>query len=173
MIWVPFISQTGSEVYNLYLKTGVKPLFVVTNNLDKVRQEVRDNFEIKVIPNRPSIEDYISLNIPYDALVTLNGWLRIVPEEIVDRYNIYNGHPGLITKYPELKGKDPQYRAFIGNYKEIGGVIHKVSKDVDEGEILYSNSIIVDNSSTLDDYYKILANIQLDLWYFFFENYKK
>ena len=45
-----------------------------------------------------------------NTLITLNGWLRIVPPDKCAKYNIYNGHPGLITKYPELKGKDPQQR---------------------------------------------------------------
>jgi folate-dependent phosphoribosylglycinamide formyltransferase PurN len=48
-----------------------------------------------------------------DAIVTLHGWLRVIPAYVCERSRIYNGHPGLITKYPELKGKDPQVRAFI------------------------------------------------------------
>lgn len=171
MKWVAFISQTGGEVYNIYKNTGIKPLFIVTNNINKVKKEVKDNFTIKVIPNKPTVEDYLSLNIPVEALVTLNGWLRIVPEEIVDKYNIYNGHPGFITKYPELKGKDPQYRAFIGNYKEIGGVIHKVITEVDEGEVLYSDSIKLKGDEELEDYYSILSDIQLNLWCKFFRDY--
>lgn len=172
MIWIPFISQTGSEIYNIHMSTGIKPLFVVTNNMDGIRQEVRDSFDFKVIPNRPILDDYMSLNIPINATITLNGWLRIVPEEFVNKYDIYNGHPGLINKYPELKGKDPQYRAYIGKYKEIGGVIHRVTKDVDEGEILYHKSVEICDI-TLDEYYSILAQNQLNMWIEFFKDRSK
>ena len=103
MNWVAFISQTGREVYNIYKQTGIKPLFVVTNNINRVIQEVKDEFDIKIIPNKPSVEDYLNLEIPQNSIVTLNGWLRIVPKEIVNKYTRYNGHPGLINKYPELK----------------------------------------------------------------------
>ena len=33
------------------------------------------------------------------------------PGEVCEKRNIYNGHPGLITQYPQLKGKDPQQKA--------------------------------------------------------------
>ena len=71
-----------------------------------------------------------------NAIVTLHGWLRIVPPYVCERSKIYNGHPGLITKYPELKGKDPQEKAFKLKHKTIGCVLHKVSAGVDEGKIV-------------------------------------
>ena len=71
-----------------------------------------------------------------NPIITLHGWLRIMPPEICNRYEIYNGHPGLITKYPELKGKDPQMRAWEGDYEFCGSVLHRVTEGVDEGEII-------------------------------------
>ena len=171
MNWVAFISQTGCEVYNIYKQTGIKPLFVVTNNINRVIQEVKDEFDIKIIPNRPSVEDYLNLEIPQNSIVTLNGWLRIVPKEIVNKYTIYNGHPGLINRYPELKGLDPQIRAIKGNYELIGCVIHKVDELLDNGEILCSILARVDKSWSEDDYFNKFSQMMLDLWIGFFKDF--
>lgn len=171
MNWVAFISQTGREVYNIYKQTGIKPLFVVTNNINRVIQEVKDEFDIKIIPNRPSVEDYLSLEIPQNSIVTLNGWLRIVPKEIVNKYTIYNGHPGLINRYPELKGLDPQIRAIKGNYEYIGCVIHKVDEFLDNGEILCSIQTKINKSWNEDDYFNKFSQMMLDLWVGFFKDF--
>lgn len=171
MNWVAFISQTGREVYNIYKQTGIKPLFVVTNNINRVIQEVKDEFDIKIIPNRPSVEDYLNLEIPQNSIVTLNGWLRIVPKEIVNKYTIYNGHPGLINKYPELKGLDPQIRAIKGDYELIGCVIHKVDELLDNGEILCSIQTNVNKSWSEDDYFNKFSQMMLDLWIGFFKDF--
>jgi folate-dependent phosphoribosylglycinamide formyltransferase PurN len=75
----------------------------------------------------------------------------------------YNGHPGLITKYPELKGKDPQVRAFEGKYPVAGAVIHKVTAGVDEGRIImeeYFNATQLD----LDGLFRILRDRSLYMW---------
>mgnify|MGYP003628405583 FL=1 len=53
-------------------------------------------------------------------------------------YNIWNLHPGLITRYPELKGKDPQKMVMESKkkkYEKVGLVIHKVIPEVDAGEV--------------------------------------
>ena len=99
----------------------------------------------------------------------MHGWLRIVPEYVCERSRIYNGHPGLITKYPELKGKDPQIRAFEGKYKTAGAVLHKVSGGVDEGEVILSREF---NTSglDLDDLFRILRDKALSMWYILLKN---
>ena len=56
--------------------------------------------------------------------------------KICKKYNIYNGHPGLITVYPELKGKDPQIKAFKAKHEVMGCVLHKVTAGVDEGKVI-------------------------------------
>ena len=89
--------------------------------------------------------------------------MRIVPEEICGRYEIYNGHPGLITKYPELKGKDPQERAYNDKYKTAGSVIHRVVPEVDAGEILAEEEVDIKDKS-LNEVYESLHEISSDLW---------
>ena len=80
-----------------------------------------------------------------------------------EQYNIYNGHPGLITKYPELKGKDPQVRAYEGKYETAGSVIHEVVPEVDAGKILKEGEVDIKDKS-LDEVYSSLHKLSTDLW---------
>ena len=45
----------------------------------------------------------------------------------------------------------------------MGSVIHKVTKDVDEGRILYSYKVL-NNSKTLNEIYEILKKTSLITW---------
>ena len=114
--------------------------------------------------NKPQASDYLHyLRQLENPIVTLHGWLRIVPEEVCNEYEMYNGHPGLITKYPELKGKDPQMRAFQGDYNTGGCVIHKVTPGVDEGEILMEREVGI-RLLDLDGLFHTLHKTSADMW---------
>ena len=80
---------------------------------------------------------------------------------------IYNGHPGLITDYPELKGKDPQVKAFKGikegRYNTAGAVLHKVVAGVDEGRVILEERFNTFNLE-LDDLFRILRDRSLYMW---------
>ena len=91
-----------------------------------------------------------------------------MPPELCTKYTIFNGHPGLITKYPELKGKDPQVRAFEGNYDTIGCVLHRVTEGVDEGKILMVEEVNAFELE-LDDIFHILGDRSLYMWINFLE----
>ena len=165
--WIAFFSQTGSEIADLSEALGRWPDIIITNERPEDLRTIDPRIEKQgyfTWANKPSEEDYIELlEANSKAIVTLHGWLRIVPEYVCERSNIYNGHPGLITKYPELKGKDPQIRAFEGKYKTAGAVLHKVSGGVDEGEIILSEEF---NTYGLDlnGLFRILRDRALSMW---------
>ena len=83
-------------------------------------------------------------------------------------HSIYNGHPGLITEYPELKGKDPQIRAYegikAGKYNTAGAVIHKVVEGVDEGKVVMEEYFNAQDLE-LDDLFRILRDRSLYMWH--------
>ena len=136
--WTAFFSHTGSEIVNISKKLGRFPDVVITNKSPESTDIHAGLKELIYMPNRPSTIDYRGA-LPAETIVTLHGWMRIMPPEICDEYEMYNLHPGLITMYPELKGADPQKRVAEhadDTYKKIGCVIHKVTPGVDEGEIL-------------------------------------
>lgn len=164
--WLAFVSQTGSEVLNLSNHFPTLDLTIVTNNITKLRKEVWQAHDTIVLPRNPTVDDYLKLHMEDYDMVTLNGWLRIVPPQVTEKYSIVNGHPGLITKYPELKGKDPQKRAFEGHYLNVGAVVHKVTPQLDGGEILEESSVTLDEDKnyTMDDYYEILHKESEKCW---------
>ena len=165
--WVALFSQTGSEIVDLSTKLNRKPDFVITNaNLDKVNPNIEVDFRVN---NDEAKTLDIFEDIQFDkndTLITLNGWLRIVPPDKCKMYNIYNGHPGLITKYPELKGKDPQKRAWenIASYAKIGSVVHKVVAEVDAGEIIVEKSARTRDVLNIDKTYDTLRKTSFDAW---------
>jgi len=165
--WIAFFSQTGGEIADIAESLGKWPDRIYTNERPEHLREIDDRIVkngFYTLPNRPSLEDYEDFLVYFpEAIITLHGWLRIMPPEICEKHNIFNGHPGLITKYPELKGKDPQIRAFEGKYPTVGAVLHKVTAGVDEGEILMSEEVNAFNLS-IDDIFRILKDRSLYMW---------
>ena len=185
MQWVTLFSQTGSEIVKLREHLGRWPDAVFTNNSDvdtwhpemqKFHKQGTDNLNrksrVKVVNNLQARTCNFLHTINKKSLITLHGWLRIVPENICEQYNIINGHPGLITTYPQLKGKDPQVRAYNDNYGVIGSVVHKVTPEVDDGEVLTYTAIYRQNKDTLDDVFEKLAFTSFKSWQKFFSDIK-
>jgi len=174
--WLGFFSQTGTDLYNVSNKLGVYPEGVITNkpSLDGVNKNLISQTRFREcklnktiwydIPQKPTVEDYkFVLSHFNNPIITLHGFLRIIPKEICENYEIYNLHPGLITKYPSLKGFNPQERAFKDNYKTAGCVIHQVIPEVDSGKIISSQEVSIENL-TLDEVYSKLHNLASIMW---------
>jgi len=173
MKWVTFFSQTGTEIVELSNALGKTPDLIVTNNSEekiKYNPELRNlNVVLQSGSHEQLMEYFRHQNIfnPADTLITLHGYLKIIPEDICSKYEIYNGHPGYITKYPELKGKDPQVFTWAGTcngmYPFIGSVVHRVTPGVDEGEVV-SVSSSSNNCNSLEEIYGALKELSLQSW---------
>lgn len=170
--WTALFSRTGYELSEIVGRLKIKPNRIICNKsvlqsvtsyeLDKLIEE--EAIELVRVNKIPSVEEYNGMfQNNTKQIITLHGWMRVIPPEICDKYEIYNGHPGLITKYPELKGKDPQIRAFEAGHLDIGTVIHRVIPEVDAGKILASSSI--DNTCTdVDMMFDVLREMSIGLW---------
>lgn len=173
--WTVFVSQSGKEVYDICQQVGIVPKLLITNNRKKLREDVvsfleREGCELRSIPFRPNILDYFQEDILSSTIITLHGYLRILPGRFIETYGkpIYNGHPGLITHNEELKGKDPQIRAWEGKYDTVGSVVHLVTEGVDEGRVTYFTA--VENvTNSLDEMYELLRQTSLVTWVKFFK----
>ena len=168
--WVALFSQTGREIIDISNQIDRVPDLIISNNHPSNVENIVKGVEYRWLI---SSEEYKTLDIldevvddPENTLITLNGWLRIVPPDKCTKYNIYNGHPGLITKYPELKGHNPQYRAWndIHKYDTVGSVVHKVVEEVDAGEIATESEVSSANILTLFDMYDALRSTSLITW---------
>lgn len=182
--WICFFSQTGSEIYNLSNALGIYPDAIITNkpNLEGINKELLSVTQFRehklnktilhFVPVKPTANDYIGILKSFQKpAITLHGYLRIIPKKVCEEYEIYNLHPGLINKYPELKGFNPQERAFKENYKLAGCVIHRVVPEVDAGEILLSQGVSIEGMNQ-NQVYEKLHDTAFDLWKSFFTGYK-
>jgi folate-dependent phosphoribosylglycinamide formyltransferase PurN len=165
--WIVFFSQTGTEIVDIAESLGRWPDKIITNKRPENLRKINDKLlgkEIVYLPNKPSLKDYQEiLNKHDDLIITLHGWLRIMPAEICNEYAIFNGHPGLITEYPELKGKDPQMRALEGKYPVMGCVLHKVTAGVDEGKVIAEERFNA-FKITEEEMWKVTRDRSLYLW---------
>ena len=180
MKWIAFFSKTGKELIEITNHFDRWPDLIVTNrpHLDGCREEFKElvkYFPNKIlhIPSSPSVEDYkraIESVGTKDVIITLHGYMRILPKEICDVYDIYNGHPGLITKYPELKGKDPQRKAWLNGYAESGCVIHKVTSELDGGPVMSQVKVNI-KDLCFDKVISELHSASVKLWIEFLKKY--
>lgn len=181
--WITLFSQSGSEIVRLKNHIGKWPDVIITNNsdVDSWCNEMRDLFlrgkargegksRVKIVtPQQAQTCNVLHKYARPDALITLHGWLRIIPKDICEYYDIYNGHPGLINVHPELKGKDPQQRAYDLGHAAIGSVVHKVTPIVDDGEILEYAATFSHELDNLDGVYSKLQHTSFEAWKKFFD----
>ena len=170
--WVVFFSQTGSEIVDICYSMEIAPKAIITNKTEDDCKELRiyELFEDRMIflsSTSPKEEEYLSvlqeaIDLHGGHLITLHGYLRILPSEVCSRYRIVNGHPGLITHFPALKGKDPQVRAFEQGHSLIGCVLHDVIAEVDAGKIIDFSA--TSRRETLDETFEALKGLALTMW---------
>jgi folate-dependent phosphoribosylglycinamide formyltransferase PurN len=170
--WCGLFSQTGGEICSISNFLKRSPDLVITDNPDSQTYDSRVSelhnvqyHEYKSLDRVSKINYYRTLLQGYD-IITLHGWLNIVPADICKEYEIYNGHPGLINVYPELRGKDPQVRTWdnISNYPMIGSVIHRVTEEVDGGEILVFSETPSCDCKSVDDVFNALKTTSHVSW---------
>jgi phosphoribosylglycinamide formyltransferase-1 len=170
--WIALFSQTGSEIVEVSKLLNRWPDLIITNERPDHLRKIHPALEGRVIfvENKPTEEELFSILSQYsEPVITLHGWLRIMPAVICNRFEIYNGHPGLITEYPELKGKDPQQKAFDLGLESSGCVIHEVTEGVDEGRILRSRKVSI-KGLEIGELFHILHQISISLWVDFLKN---
>jgi hypothetical protein len=177
IIWKAFFSQSGSEIYEISKNLGRFPDAIITNksleNLEKINPTLLEEaYERFIFIPRIATPTEYKTAIGTANIVTLHGFLRILPPEVCYRYSIYNGHPGLITRYPELKGKDPQARVW-NEYKDNprpyhGHIIHKVVSAVDEGQVeataYFKTNDLYGEYKNLETYITELHRISIHNW---------
>tara|TARA_R110002050_G_scaffold218567_2_gene354481 strand:+ start:1198 stop:1728 length:531 start_codon:yes stop_codon:yes gene_type:complete len=166
MKWVALFSQTGSEIYQISEQLGKYPDTVLCNKQDDfnaINPHLIGKVPIIFTDKKPTIEQYLYY-IPEDSLVTMHGWLRIVPGEVCDKRDIYNGHPGLITEYPQLKGKDPQQKAIDLGLEYSGCILHKATAELDGGPIIDQSDRVNIEGKTSSEVFTDLHKASVNLW---------
>lgn len=134
------------------------------SNAENIINYFKNKLEIIVASNKKDayvLERSKNLNVPYftftkdelfnttivlDKLkefgvthIVLAGFLLLIPENLIENFNIINIHPGLLPAYGG-KGMFGKYvhESVIKNGEKYSGItIHKVNSKYDEGEIIF------------------------------------
>ena len=92
-------------------------------------------------------------------LVILAGYLKLIPENVINDFLIINTHPALLPKYggKGMYGMNV-HRAVVENHERITGVtLHFVNKEYDKGKIIAQAKVRVKPTDTPED---VSANVQ-------------
>ena len=91
--WIALFSQTGSEIVEIIKRTNRIPHLIVTNNLDNTYSPELYNLNIPILLGKHKVlMDYLRTQNDWKVIITLHGYLRILPEDICLNFSIYNGH---------------------------------------------------------------------------------
>ena len=131
------LSGTGSNLLKILKKNLTSPKFtpiaIISNNyISKKIKEliVSHKLEIKIYERIPKLTaKFIG---ECDVIFSV-GYLKKIDPQIIDEYEIINLHPSLLPKY---KGLMTHKRMLINNETSYGYSIHRVTKYLDDGEIL-------------------------------------
>lgn len=167
--WIAMFSQTGSELHTICSELGVWPDVVITN-AEEVDTSKWGNTNLIWLSFKDIItsKTYKSLFNAFspceDPVVTLHGWLKIVPGDVCEQHQIFNGHPGDIVKFPQLKGKDPQQKAYDLKMPVSGCVIHRVTSEIDGGPIVSYDKVPIAHCKNADEVIRTLKETSIDQW---------
>ena len=116
-------------------KYGIEPIVV-----DHRRFESREAFDAKLVK---IIESYSP------RLTVLAGFMRILTPLFTERIDAINLHPSLL---PLFKGADALRRSFESGMKVGGVTIHRVTTELDSGEILDQACVKIKKRDRLKDF---------------------
>jgi len=131
------LSGNGSNLLTILKKNLISrkftPVCLISNNYisKKIKELIVSNkLEIKIY------ERILKLTPKFigecDVIFSV-GYLKKIDPQIIDNYEIINLHPSLLPKY---KGLMTHKRMLINNEASYGYSIHRVTKYLDDGEIL-------------------------------------
>lgn len=84
--------------------------------------------------------------------IVLAGYLKTVPDEIVDNYEgrIINIHPSLLPKYggKGFYGMNVHQAVFDNKEKESGASVHYVTKEIDGGDIVLQRKVDISDAKS-------------------------
>ena len=82
-------------------------------------------------------------------LVVMAGWMRIVGEEIINKFNnrLINIHPSLL---PSFKGIDAIQQAMDKRVTITGCTVHYVQKEVDSGSIIIQAAVPLKEKDSIE-----------------------
>ena len=134
------LSGGGSNLYQILKKNLTSKKFkiisIISNNqvTKQIKELIKSNkLEINIYEKVSNLKPKLLGDC---EIVFSVGYLKKINSEIIENYVIINLHPSLLPKY---KGLMTHKRMLINNEIKYGYSIHKVTKYLDDGDILSQN----------------------------------
>lgn len=158
-----FASGSGTNVENIYNyfknNSDIKITSVLCNRADAYVLTRAKKLDLDfLLFNRSDFENPDHILAYLEAknvnFIVLAGFLWLIPDWLIERFpnRIINIHPALLPKYGG-KGMygDVVHKAIFENKESETGIsIHYVSKNYDEGSIIFQKHVKIDASDTPD-----------------------
>ena len=142
------LSGGGSNLYKILKKNLTSKKFITLSIIsdNQVSKQIKEllkfnELDIKIYEKISNLKPIFIGNC--DVIFSV-GYLKKIESEIIKNYKIINLHPSLLPKY---KGLMTHKRMLINNEIKYGYSIHKVTKYLDDGEILSQNQKNIYTSS--------------------------
>ena len=140
------LSGGGSNLYEILKKNltskKFKTISIISNNLltKQIKELIKSNeLEIKIYEKVSNLKPKLLGDC---EIVFSVGYLKKINSEIIENYVIINLHPSLLPKY---KGLMTHKRMLINKEVKYGYTIHKVTKYLDNGEVISQNHRNISN----------------------------
>ena len=168
---VVLFSGNGSNVENLLNKRDVVEdklsyISAFTDNAKAKGIEICKKFNLDICVGRKDtlnedLNKFLDDNNP--DLIILSGYMKIVPELIVNKYlgKIINIHPSLLPKYPGLNTYEKVIR---NNDQEHGATVHFVTEDLDEGPIILQGAFDVREGLSKRELVKLTHDAEYEIF---------
>ena len=131
------LSGGGSNLFKILEKNLTSKKFITLSIIsdNQVSKQIKEllklnELDIKIYEKVSNLKPKFIGNCDFIFSV---GYLKKIKSEIIKKYEIINLHPSLLPKY---KGLMTHKRMLINKENKYGYSIHKVTKYLDDGEIL-------------------------------------
>ena len=131
------ISGSGSNLLKILKKNHInkdfKIIAIISNNniSTKIKSYVGKFYKdvlVKEYQRTLQKENFNNTEIIFSV-----GYMKVIEKRIINNFDIINLHPSTLPNY---KGLMTQKRMLINNEKSYGFTIHKVSLELDDGQII-------------------------------------
>ena len=142
------LSGGGSNLFKILKKNLTSKKFITHSIIsdNQVSKQIKELLKLNKLDIK-IYEKVSNLKLKFigncDVIFSV-GYLKKIESEIIKKYEIINLHPSLLPKY---KGLMTHKRMLINKENKYGYSIHKVTKYLDDGEILSQNQKNIYTSS--------------------------
>jgi len=155
-------TKESEPIYDLLIKNksgdldcNIPIIISNHNNLKIISKQFGISYH-KICDNNKLLDIFKKNNID---LIVLARYMQIIPENIIKYYKnkIINIHHGFL---PAFKGANPYRQAYEKGVKIIGATAHYVTKELDEGPILYQDVVNINHKHSVDEMIQLGREIE-------------